>query len=613
MPSCHPSDSGRFRTSRTPQHVTFDCRMTWGNVTTTWMLANSALGWVLIAPLWATLCQFCAAANAQPTSTAITDCSLVIAGGTTAALAAAISAAKFNTSVCLLEPTDWVGGQMTASGVSAIDFAWHTLTNPTTKFVYPVYKYARQRENLTPLFTELVSAVGDPGRCWVSTNCYSPGLLLDKVRPLLAGLPTLRVFYNTVPKRVTVRQSPGAGDQTVTLTSLTAIQRTPTQGDGYDRTLSEDLADWYSERPSARFDKRLLAFQPAAPGQDILFMDATEWGELLVLSGAPYLQGVAERYDGDISGLGGNETCGQSATYGFSERLNADPQPEPPNPRPRDFGSFFNFQGYTWDKIFTYRRLVGGGTNPTTGDLTLQNWSGGNDNAFAYLFLDKQTAAAQAASDWRGGVSVDALATGEALAYGWHYYYKAHADPGDRLTLDRATWGTATGLVKVPYIRDTRRSVGLGGFVMRVADISGWPDPAGNMTGLAYPDRVALGCYDVDTHPSPKGCPMPGHIGQYYPILPFFVPLRALTNARVGNLLVAGKTMAQSFLTNSATRLHPTEWSTGAAAGAVASFMLQAGVHTTGDLWADHLAQAQMWAAKATPARWTIEGRLYPQ
>ncbi|HEX5102742.1 MAG TPA: FAD-dependent oxidoreductase, partial [Pirellulaceae bacterium] len=33
-----------------------------------------------------------------------------------------------------------------------------------------------------------------------------------------------------------------------------------------------------------------------------------------------------------------------------------------------------------------------------------------------------------------------------------------------------------------------------------------------------------------------------------------------------GNLLVAGKTMAQTFLANSATRLHPIDWSTGTAA-----------------------------------------------
>lgn len=42
---------------------------------------------------------------------------------------------------------------------------------------------------------------------------------------------------------------------------------------------------------------------------------------------------------------------------------------------------------------------------------------------------------------------------------------------------------------------------------------------------------------------------------------------RSLTNAKYDNLLVAGKTIAQSFLVNAATRLHPVEWSSGTGAG----------------------------------------------
>ena len=43
-----------------------------------------------------------------------------------------------------------------------------------------------------------------------------------------------------------------------------------------------------------------------------VFVDATEWGELLALLDAPYLQGLSEQFDGDASGVGGNEMCGQS-------------------------------------------------------------------------------------------------------------------------------------------------------------------------------------------------------------------------------------------------------------------------------------------------------------
>lgn len=56
----------------------------------------------------------------------------------------------------------------------------------------------------------------------------------------------------------------------------------------------------------------------------------------------------------------------------------------------------------------------------------------------------------------------------------------------------------------------------------------------------------------------------------YYPsylkesdIKPYYVPFRALTNKKFTNLLVAGKTMAQTFHANAGTRLHPIEWTTG--------------------------------------------------
>ena len=53
----------------------------------------------------------------------VDDCSVVIAGGSVAAFAAALASASENVTTCLLEPTDWVGGQMTANGVPALDFA----------------------------------------------------------------------------------------------------------------------------------------------------------------------------------------------------------------------------------------------------------------------------------------------------------------------------------------------------------------------------------------------------------------------------------------------------------------------------------------------------------
>ena len=53
----------------------------------------------------------------------ISNCDVVIVGGSTSALAAAFAAASSGVKTCLLEPTNWIGGQLTASGVPAIDFS----------------------------------------------------------------------------------------------------------------------------------------------------------------------------------------------------------------------------------------------------------------------------------------------------------------------------------------------------------------------------------------------------------------------------------------------------------------------------------------------------------
>ena len=107
-------------------------------------------------------------------------------------------------------------------------------------------------------------------------------------------------------------------------------------------------------------------------------------------------------------------------------------------------------------------------------------------------------------------------------------------------------------------------------------------------TGTAFPDSVAIGDYNDDTHhlaktvctyppctlrpmePSlcfathlyshlvqrlSRGCRYMAGAGEGGK--PYFIPLRALMVASAPNLLAAGKLMSQSFHANSNTRLHP--------------------------------------------------------
>lgn len=526
---------------------------------------------------------------------------VVIAGGSTAALAAAFSAAEEGARVALLEPTDWIGGQLTSSGVPAIDEAWHKIKSPDGRVLLDVAAVARDPRNMTPFFRDSLAAIGNPGNGWVSRYCFEPRELLDKhLEPRERELSNrLTVYRETVVKSVETM-----GRQ---ITAIVAIRRTPRrEGQGYDRLLSEDLEDWYSAEDSDRFTKETLRFQ------GVIFIDATEWGEVLALSGAPYLQGAEASEDSLVS----DDRLGQATVFDFVQRMHAEPVADHPKIEPVDglgFGAYRD-RDEAWQKIWTYRRLRGTGPTASPGELSLQNWGysskhgeGGNDYPFGYLFLSRKATSAQR-DDWRGGVDTRVLAGAERRAFAWHEWLRHAAPDGidpDQITLDGEALGTGHGLAKLPYIRDTRRSIGLGGFTLKFDDLIQDQSVAGlpESTGTVFPDRIALGAYPADIHPL-IGYDYPPHVLENHPTLPFYIPLRSLTNDGFDNLMVAGKTIAQTFLANSATRLHPIEWSTGCAAGVIAADLAERNA-TTAQACEDHQRLRER-VAKHTPVDWVF-------
>ena len=135
--------------------------------------------------------------------------------------------------------------------------------------------------------------------------------------------------------------------------------------------------------------------------------------------------------------------------------------------------------------------------------------------------------------------------------------------------------GTSSGLSKLPYLRDTRRPVGgLDGFRITYADVSS-PDKKDSRTAMHWDDAVGIGVYwFADIHKMDSTvCPYPTYFAGNAPVLPYDIPFRALTVKNIDNVLVSGKTMAQTFYANAAIRLHPQEWASGAAAGAAAAFV----------------------------------------
>lgn len=536
----------------------------------------------------------------------ITDCQLVIVGGSTAALGATLIASKLlNTSVCLLEPTDWPGGQLTSELLSAPDFAFHKVIDKDTNFTLDVGTLDRQVDNQNPLFKAMLDVLGDSGHCWVSPKCSIPSEFHSRVvSPLL---DQIRVLTNTVIKRVT-KDSTGRR-----IVQIDAVQRTANASTKNTcRFLSEELLDWYSEDDSPWFTKTSISLTNIA-----FVIEGTSWGEVLVLSNASYLQGVMEQFDGDTSGVG-NDHCGQSFTFDFLEQLSSTPVDEPPNPLPEPTGGGnYSLKDQSWERVWTYRRVntsTTGSERVAVHDITIQNWGAGNDFGREFFFLPVADAEEQRASNrWQGGVNLDAIRQAEEQAYGYHYWYRQQAPEQwkNRTVLLRSlsSSGTCHGLAKMPYLRESRRSIGIDNFLMNISTISGH---ARDLHGYIFDDRLCLGAYDVDIHPM-YDCTYPSYVYQFYPILPYYIPLRAMSNRDIDNLFVIGKTMAQSFLVNSATRLHPVEFSAGQALGVTSAYAVLMQLQNVSQLLQEeHLRRVQSLVKEITPISWTINGQRYP-
>ena len=539
-------------------------------------------------------------------------CDVLILGGSTAALAAALSAADEESNVILTEPTDWIGGQLTSSAVPAIDEAWHQVASSSPEGrTLNVAKLARDPRNMPKAWHRLLLAAKEKkicGDCWVSRFCFLPNAFHDQLLvPLVEKRKDkLELLTQTVVKSI---KTTADGKQ---ITEVHLIQRTRKLQDdwnGYDRLPSTDIPDWYSYAQSPRFHKRSIIVRPI--NKRMIVIDATEWGEALVLSGADYLQGV-DRSDGALES---DDRQGQAIVFDFAQEIVAKPaqQSLPYFEQSNDNSSFgwgiYHDRHDAWQRIWTYRRLRGDG-QPKAGDISLQNWGydltlehGGNDYPFGYLFLDRQHTAQQIAN-WQGGVNFEVMAGAEQRAYGWHDWFRKQA-PSDfnpeQIRLNGKVLGTAHGLAKLPYIRDTRRSIGIDDYLLCFSDMVG---PAEQITGTCFSDRIALGAYPKDIHPLVESEAFEYLESAPEKTLPYYIPYRALTNRRIENLLVAGKTMSQSYLANSATRLHPTEWSTGSAAGAAAAYLHRHDLTTAEG--AKHIDAIQNLVRTYTPIDWSI-------
>jgi hypothetical protein len=547
------------------------------------------------------------------------SCDVLIAGGSTAALSAALTAAEVNSTieVCVTEPTDTLGGQLAFN--PAIDYG----KNP------PV----TGRE-----WGDMISNISDPdSACWVSKSCFPPLRLQHWIDQRLASLPNLQPILRTTVHGAVRDQATGR------VLGLELITRTPrSTKTEWAALLSESIKDWYSPMNSVNFTKQVRTVNAE------VVVEASELGDVLATARLPYTQGVEIPTE---SSLATDDGVSQSAVFTFFMELlpNASAVPDPApvgnswvssgaaeywgaapegacccggsNARKPDnntchghplSGTCIWGGQCSWAGVWQYRRSTKG-HSPTpiqgldVGDVSLQNWGHGNDMEAACLFVPVSAAnMSVSAGEWSGGVNLTALGMAEDRAFGWFHTMAtetggrpsqvaraavARAAPPTvdprRFVLNRQYSGTTTGLVKFPYIRDTKRVArGLNGFrmthEMMMANQS-------RSTGPIFHDAVGVGNYNFDVKPgagygAANGGKrkLPSYMWNFTTntglaghAAPFYFPFRALTVEGAPNVLTAGKTLAMTYAANTAARVHSNEWRSGVAAGAAASIMVK--------------------------------------
>ncbi|RAV12501.1 FAD-dependent oxidoreductase [Paenibacillus contaminans] len=478
---------------------------------------------------------------------------VVIIGGGTGGCAAALAAARMGKTVIMTEETDWIGGQLTSQAVPPDEHKWieqFGCTRTYRQFRDGVRDYYRRNMPLTP--EARANRNLNPGNGNVSRICHEPRTALAVLQEMLAPYVhngSLVVLTNCVP---TAAETEGDRVRSVT------VRHTDIGGE------------------------TVLT----AP----YFLDATECGDLLPLTGTEYVTGSeSQRETGEPHALAGDADPMdmQAITHCFA--MDYIEGEDHTIEKPRDYEFWRSYQADFWPgkqlgmlvphfisleptlysimpqdgmtDFWRYRRIIDKSNfAPGTyaSDITLVNW----------IMHDY----------WLGPV-IDVseeerqrhLEGARQLSLSFFYWMQTEAPrpdgklgyPGLRLRKDVV--GTEDGLAKAVYIRESRRI--RAEFTVLEQHIAA--PCRGDQGAMPFHDTIGIGCYRMDLHPS---------TGQRTYIdsstYPFQIPLGSLIPVRMNNLLPACKNIGTTHLTNGCYRLHPVEWNIGEAAGYLAAYCL---------------------------------------
>ena len=520
-------------------------------------------------------------------------CDILVAGGGLAGAATAYEGLLAGRTVCITEITDWLGGQISSQGTSALD----ERDTQRSLLFYP-RGYLELRRRIKEHYGRL-----NPGGCWVSYSCFMPynghKILSDILQDAAqTGKGKLKWFPNTVIKELAI--TPAVAGNAVggqQIKSAIGIQHKPAANTPpiNTETLSQTIEDAYRYENSARFNKTIIRFTSKPPNQskskqrgaDWFVVDATETGELIGLADVPYRLGTDPRSPLEPSSASptGDPYCTQGFTYTFAMEATKEPQQHQLPSFYQQYAPYYSYELQrlaSFPLVFSYRQIRSmrpdepRPSDPRRfpiypGDISMQNWTWGNDyrpgsaqDNLIYSRAQLEANGQLQPGGWMGGLRTETLRRGEENAKGFFYWLVAGTTdsqlgnnvkkpyPNNRfLSGLNSPMGTVHGLSKYPYMREGRRMIGRPsfnqpqGFTIWEVDMSRtdfntdfyrqnlskeeyrnlWLAVGGlNAPALAvgiqsvedtksrsratiYPDSVGIGHYAIDFHPCMTNSP----------------------------------------------------------------------------------------------------------
>lgn len=542
---------------------------------------------------------------------------VLIVGGGTGGVAAALACAAMGVPCVVTEPTDWVGGQLTSQAVPPDENQWVEEFGATRRYRglrAQVRERFRAHPDVDP--AKVASTRLNPGGGWVSRLCAPPRLWHEVLRDNLAsanGKITLLLGHEPTVAEVD-------GDQ------VRGVRfRGPDGSDVWVR---------------ARF-----------------VLDATETGDLLDLAGVEHAIGAEHRdVYGELHGRtdfpasqrtdprdqqavswcfalehrpGGDHTIPRPARYDwwrahvpemtpawcgplFSWRV---PSHQPPGCR--------DFRFIPWPdepragewEMWRYRRIVD--RSLFREEARARHPDVALINMVQMDYWQKPLLGVSAAE------RADALAGAREQSACFLYWMQTEAPRHDspdgrgypRLRPRGEELGTHDGFAKAVYIREPRRLIAKTivteahiGTEQRRAEghatkANRW-DETPHGTAHRFADSVGIGHYMIDLHPS-----CAGRNNVYVPAAPFRIPMGSLIPVRCRNVLAAGKCLGVTHITNGCYRMHHVEWNVGESAGILAALCCRDStephaVHGSAERTA---AFQSLLAAQGVPIAWPWE------